>query len=591
MGRGYHNFYPESLVKSYQRYKGIIPPAMIRHRYRRIVGFFARLLIGFALWDLFLPRIGLRLWSRRTRPQRLRRSAQAYRALAVQMGGVLIKVGQFLSSRVDILPDEVTRELEGLQDEVPPERFEDIRRVAEAEYKAPLSEKFADFEEAPLAAASLGQVHRARLRRMDEIDTPASEDDGFDVVVKVQRPDIETIIATDLAALRTVGAWLKRYRPISRRVDIPRLLEEFSRVLYEEIDYLAEGRNAETFAANFQDDPRVRVPAVIWTHTTRRALTLENVLAIKITDYDAITASGVDRTQVATRLLDIYLRQIFEDGFFHADPHPGNLFVSPLREPAGSSDEENLTWQLTFVDFGMVGHLPAHMMSGLRELLIGVGTQDAARVVKAYQMLDVLLPSADLKLLEKMEAKAFEQFWGKSMSELTRISTREMTEFASEFREILYSMPFQVPQDFIFLARCVGILSGMCTGLDPEFNVWNSLAPYAQKLITQEARTGAEFWIGEAKSRIGAMLSMPLRLDALMAHIERGDLAVRAPEVNQRIVGLERAIRRLADTVIFAALLIGGLQLYLDGQIVLGQVLLGGAFLSFLWIFLFGRRR
>lgn len=591
MRRGYHNFYPESLVRRDRLYKGIIPSAMIRHRYRRIVGFFARLLISFALWDLLLPRIGFRSWSRRTRPERLKRSAQAYRALAVQMGGVLIKVGQFLSSRVDILPEEVTNELEGLQDEVPPEKFEDIRRVAEAEYKAPLSEKFAQFEEQPLAAASLGQVHRARLVHADESDALSPEENGYDVVVKIQRPDIETIIATDLAALRTVGAWLQRYRPIARRADIPRLLDEFSVVLYEEIDYLAEGRNAETFAANFLDDPRIRVPAVIWTHTTRRALTLENVLAIKITDYDAITASGVDRAQVATRLLDIYLRQIFEDGFFHADPHPGNLFVSPLAKDNNSPDDAEIPWELTFVDFGMVGHVPPHTMAGLRELLIGVGTQDAARMVKAYQMLDVLLPGADLQLLEKMEAKAFEKFWGKSMSELTNISTREMTEFASEFRELLYSMPFQVPQDFIFLARCVGILSGMCTGLNPEFNVWDNLAPFAQKLIAQEARTGAEFWIGEAKSRLGTLLSMPFRFDSLMARIERGDLAVRAPEVNQQIIMLERAIRRLANSVIFAALLVGGLQLYINGQTIMGLVLLGGALLSILWILLFGRRR
>jgi len=560
------------------------------------VGFFARLLISFILWDLILPRLGFRSWARRTRPERFKHSARAYRKLAVQMGGVLIKVGQFLSARVDVLPVEVTAELEGLQDEVPPEKFADIRRLAEAEYGAPLSERFAAFEEQPLAAASLGQVHRARLVHIDEpgapeSGAPESVEGGYDVVVKIQRPDIETIIATDLAALRTVGAWLKRYRPISRRVDIPRLMDEFSRVLYEEIDYLAEGRNAETFAANFKHDPRILVPAVIWTHTTRRSLTLENVLAIKITDYEAITAAGIDRAQVATRLLDIYLRQIFEDGFFHADPHPGNLFVSPLRREGQTTGEGDLSWQLTFVDFGMVGHLPPHMMEGMRELLIGVGTQDPARMIKAYQILGVLLPDADLEMLEKMEAKAFERFWGKSMSELTRISTREMTEFASEFRGIVYSMPFQVPQDFIFLARCVGILSGMCTGLDPEFNVWDHLAPYAQKLIAQEARKGAEFWIEEAKSRLGALVSLPMRFDTLLARLERGDLAVRAPEINQQVVQLERAVRRLADAVIFSALLVGGLQVWMNGQTLLGEILLGGALLSILWILLFGRRR
>lgn len=570
--------------------KGIIQRAMIRHRYRRIVFFFARILLSFALWDLIFPRIGLRRWSRETRPERLKRSARLFRGLAIQMGGVLIKVGQFLSSRVDVLPKEITDELADLQDEVPPERFEDIRRVAESEYGVPLAEKFAFFEEHPLAAASLGQVHLARLRPTtlpSETDRPSEDaEPSLDVVVKIQRPNIENIISTDLAALRTVGRWLQRYRPISKRADIPALLEEFSRTLYEEIDYLAEGHNAETFAANFQDDEWIRVPAVMWTHTTRRALTLENVLAIKITDYDAITAAGVDRAEVATRLLDTYLRQIFEDGFFHADPHPGNLFVSPLPRSDG---DESVPWQLTFVDFGMVGRVPPHTQEGLREMLIGVGTQDANRVIKAYQILGVLLPEADLGLLERMEAKAFEQFWGKSMSELQQISPREIHQFTGEFRELLYSMPFQVPQDFIFLARCVGILSGMCTGLDPQFNVWDHLAPFAQKLISEEARFNWDFWVNEVKTRLVALLSLPVKVDSILLRLERGEIAVRTPELNRRATRLERAVRQLVAAFLFAAMFLGGILLYLAGRTPVGEILLVVSGLCFLWLIFAGR--
>ena len=164
----------------------------------------------------------------------------------------------------------------------------------------------------------------------------------YPVVVKVQRPNIEKIIATDLAAIRTVGGWIKRYPPIRKRANIPGLITEFTRVLYEEIDYLAEGKNAEIFAANFSNDPGVLVPKVIWTHTTKRVLTLEDVRAIKITDYDEITAAGISRSEVAGRLLNTYLKQIFEDGFFHADPHPGNLFVKPLdKTDDGSSEQRN----------------------------------------------------------------------------------------------------------------------------------------------------------------------------------------------------------------------------------------------------------
>ena len=301
---------------------------MIRHRYRRIIFFSARTLIGFIYWDLFLPWMGLRGWSRRTRVVRIRRSAVAFRKLAVQMGGVLIKVGQFLSTRVDVLPKEFTDELKGLQDEVPAERFADIRKIAELEYGCRLEEKFEYFNPQPLAAASLGQVHQARIRQDGAQNTVAQNGCNVtDVVVKIQRPNIQQIIDTDLAALRTVGEWLRRYPPIRRRADVPALIAEFAGILAEEVDYLAEGRNAELFAENFRGNPGIRVPCVIWSHTTKRALTLENVLAIKITDYEAISNSGISRAKVASRLLDTYMKQIFEDGFFHADPHPGNLFV------------------------------------------------------------------------------------------------------------------------------------------------------------------------------------------------------------------------------------------------------------------------
>lgn len=581
---------------------------MYRARYRRIVLFFARILISLAFWDLLLPRLGLRKQAQRTRPERLRRSAVAFRLLAIQMGGVLIKVGQFLSTRVDVLPVEITSELSGLQDEVPPVPYAEIKRLVEAEFNLPINEKFPEFDAKPLAAASLGQAHRARILSKGENKASATaresikssnmEVQWLNVVVKVQRPDIEAIITTDLAALHTVGNWLNHYRPISRRADVPALLKEFTRILYEEVDYLAEGRNAETFAANFEDHPGVRVPSVFWTHTTKRVLTLEDVFSIKISDYDAITAAGIRRAEVASRLLDTYLKQIFEDGFFHADPHPGNLFVDPYTPPVVSGRGENganpriyVPWQLTFVDFGMVGHVPTNIRAGLREMLIGVGTQNPKMVVHSYQTLGVLLPGADMDMLEKAEAKLFDRFWGKNMSELRDISPEEVHEFTSEFRDLIYSLPFQVPQDIIFLARAVSILSGMCTGLDPQFNLWEHLAPYAQKLIADELRTGPEAWLNEFSSLARQLFILPGKVDNILTKMDRGDISVRAPEIILEISRLERAIRQVAGSLIFTALLLGGIQLYLASQFVIASILLGGAAFSLLWTMVAGRKK
>jgi len=546
-----------------------------RNRYLRILTFFAGVIVRFILWELVIARLGLRTWTRRTRHERFRREAVRFRALALRMGGVMIKVGQFLSARLDVLPVEITEELSGLQDEVPAEDFEAIRRLAEAELGATLEVIFESFEPDPLAAASLGQVHRARLR----VDAPEAEQ-FRDVVVKIQRPFIEQLIDVDFSALHRVGGWLERYKPIRRRVDVRALIKELESTVHEEIDYIAEGRNAESFSANFVERKRVHVPRVVWSHTTQRVLVLENVYAIKITDYDAITAAGIDRAEVAKALLDTYLKQIFEDGFFHADPHPGNLFVTPI--PA--SDRTDPSWRLTFVDFGMVGAVPDNLRDGLRELIIGIGTRDAARVVKSYHGLGVLLPGADLKLLEQAEAQLFDRFWGMSMSELRKISHAEMRQFAMQFRELMYEMPFQLPRNLLLLGRTVAILSGMCTGLDPNFNLWGQLAPYAQKLVADEAASNWQVWLDQIGDLVKELVTLPAQTSRVMARLERGELNVNAPQVNRQIYYLEGAINRLVGGIVFAAFLFGGVLLYLGGSATFGYIFWALSGLTLLWM-------
>ena len=555
-------------------------PSQLRRRYFRIMYFFTRVTLGFIFWEIILARIGFRRLARRTRPGRYRRVAAQFRILAIRMGGVMIKVGQFLSSRLDVLPPEITEELSGLQDEVPPEKYEDIRREVEVGLGGSLEEKFISFEKIPLAAASLGQVHRARLC------VPDAKGDFCDVVVKIQRPFIEQLIEVDLSALRQVGSWLTKYPPIARRADVPGLVGEFSATIREEVDYLAEGRNAEIFSEYFKEIARVHVPRVVWSHTTRRVLTLEDVFAIKITDYEAITSAGIDRSEVANVLLDTYLKQIFVDGFFHADPHPGNLFVTPLP---GQMENGKPAWQLTFVDFGMVGHVPDNLRSGLREMLVAVGLQDAARLIRSFQTINALLPGTDLQQLEQMSASMFDMLWGKSMDDIRQLSPDEMIRFADRFRDLMYNMPFQLPQNLLMLGRTVAILSGMCVGLDQDFNLWNQLAPYAAKLVSQEVGSNWQVWLDELGNVLKELITIPTKLGRVLSQVERGDITVQVPGIGRQMLGLEKAINRLTGSIIFTALLIGGMMLYIDGKDTFAYITLAGSGIALIWTIFFSR--
>lgn len=553
---------------------------MLKQRYRRILWFFGGVLLNILWWDIFLAHLGLRRLAKHTRPARLRKAARRFRALAVQMGGVMIKVGQFLSARVDVLPHEVTDELADLQDEVAPEPFEHIRQVIEQEFRCPLEEKFSHFEITPLAAASIGQVHRACLREETEPAAVSS------VVVKVQRPDIEQLIEVDLSALRVVARWVMLYPPISKRADIPALLEEVSHSVHEEIDYIQEGNHAATFAENFRTDAHVLVPSVYWSHTTRRVLALEDVLGIKITDYDAIEAAGISRAEVAERLFNVYLKQIFDDRFFHADPHPGNLFVLPTT---AGGETQNIAWKLVFVDFGMVGRLDANVLAGLREMLVGVGLQDPSRVVKSYQMLGVLLPGADLEMIARAEERAFKRFWGKTAPELIqmRMNREEITAFLQDFGELLYEMPFQVPQNMILLGRCLAILSGICTGLNPDFNVFTLLEPYSRKLVSAEGNQSLNFWFKEITQTLTTLISLPRKADALIQRIEQGKLETQNRMLLSEVKHLERTQRRMVGAILCGSFLISATLLYMMGAVPLAGAASLIAMLLLVWSLLF----
>ncbi len=538
--------------------------ALMKARYRRITRFAARYLVQAWWYELFLPRFGLGWISARGRTRRLQRIARRFHVLAVDLGGLMIKVGQFMSSRLDVLPPVITKELEGLQDEVPAVPFAQMRARAERELGMPLERAFASVDERPLAAASLGQAHRAVLT-----DALAAETGLRAVVLKIQRPDIDRIVDVDLRALRKVGVWLSKVALVRDRVDMPALVEEFAVTSLEEIDYLHEAANSERFAADFGGEGGVAVPEVVWERTTRRVLTLEDVSAIKINDVDALRAAGIDPSEVAARFARVMFDQLFDDGFFHADPHPGNVFVTPLPSP----DATTPAWRFTFIDFGMMGDVPPSLRRGLRRVLIAAASRDGKGLVDGIRDVGVLLPSADTIQLERAMTQLFSRFGGMGFAELQEVDPREFRAFALEFGDVVRALPFQLPENFLLIVRAMSLTSGMCSALDPAFNIWDAVEPYAQRLIREESGNTVQAFVREVGAVAGVTARLPRRVDNLIERFEDGSVSVQTPRIERRVRELERMVRRVVSAVLFTGLLIGGILLQAE-QAVFGTLLM-----------------
>ncbi len=481
----------------------------------------------------------------------------------------MIKVGQFLSSRLDVLPVEITRELEGLQDEVAPEPIDSIVAQVERELGLPIDVAFEWFDTMPIAAASLGQAHRARL-------SPglASELGLSDVVVKVLRPGIEGIVEVDLEALRRVGRWLSRVKLVNRRADAPALVEEFATTSLEEIDYVNEAVNVERFAAIFDDDRRIATPDVVWERSARRVLTLSDVTAIKISDVDALLKAGIDPNAVAAELARATFQQVFVAGFFHADPHPGNIFVTPIAPALDQGMSGDFT--LTYIDFGMMGEIPTELRDGLQQFIFAVVARDARAWVLATKRLGVLLPSADTVELERAVTALFDRFGGMGVAELTQTDPRELAAFAMQFSELVRTLPFQLPESYLLLIRTVSLISGVTSALNRDFNMWDAIDPFARTLLNGGATSTVRSLGREAVAIASALARLPQRLDALTTRIDRGELTVRNPELEQRTRALDTSIRRATSALLFVGLLVGGI-LVRPTDDVLGWVLLGAS--------------
>ncbi len=551
-----------------------------RMRFFRAVTFFLRVVIHLAIWDILLARsLFFRWYVRQTMTARWVRMARRFRKLAVELGGMQIKFGQFLSSRADVIPDEVRHELAGLQDEVPAAPASHVLDLIMREHGQPPDQLFQCFDQEAVAAASLGQVHFATLH------------DGRDVAVKVQRPHIEAIIEVDLSALEWVLRLIKDVSVVRRRADVMALFGEFARVLRQELNYVQEARNAEIFRTNLGNLPGVYVPMPVKELTTLRVLVMERISGIKVNDKAALRQAGINFHDLAERLNQSYLKQFFLDGFFHADPHPGNLFVRIEREMAhpvspssapftntnGVDPSETDTelppftvgtpFTLIFIDFGMVGVLPPQTIEAVRNGLLGLATSDAERIVDVFYNLKMFLPNVDRRPIVQAVQILLRHVYNLNIRDLTNIDVESVFD---EVRDLVYDLPFQLPQDMLYLGRALGMVTGLIMDLDPDMNLFDSMRPFAGKLLDQERQNGNLFErIQQEVREMGQiLLTLPRQMDTYYRAANRGDLQTRTDfgRVERMLRRVEQSTDRLTGGVIATGLFLGGVQLRIRGM-------------------------
>ncbi|MEM9002956.1 MAG: AarF/ABC1/UbiB kinase family protein [Cyanobacteria bacterium P01_F01_bin.86] len=447
---------------------------------------------------------------------RRRKQAIWIRETFLDLGPTFIKLGQLFSTRADLFPTEYVEELTKLQDRVPAFSYEQVEEIIESDLGKSIPELYRTFDPIPLAAASLGQVHRAQLHS------------GEEVVVKVQRPGLKRLFEIDLAILRGIAHYFQRHPEWGRGRDWLGIYEECCRILWLEIDYINEGRNADTFRRNFRhQNDWVRVPRVFWRYASPRVLTLEYMPGIKISHYDALEAAGLDRKRLAYLGAKAYLHQLLEDGFFHADPHPGNIAVSP--EGA-----------LIFYDFGMMGQVQPITRESLMITFLGIAQRDADLVVASLVELGALAEIEDMGPVRRSVQYILDNLMDRPFEE------QSVIEISDDLYAVAYDQPFRFPATFTFVMRAFSTLEGVGKGLDPEFNFMEAAKPFATKLMTNNnSSNSTDTLFGELGRQAAQMsttaLGLPRRLEDTLEKLERGDIRVRV-----RSIETDRILRRVS---------------------------------------------
>jgi predicted unusual protein kinase regulating ubiquinone biosynthesis (AarF/ABC1/UbiB family) len=390
---------------------------------------------------------------------RLEEQAVWLRENLIGLGPTFIKIGQALGTRGDLLPLSYIKELSILQDQVPAFPTAEAYARIESALGRSVQEAFAEIDAEPIAAASLGQVYRARLY------------DGREVAVKVQRPNLKETISFDIAILYRLVKLTNRFFPrANENADWEGMLREFYRTIFEEMDYVREGRNADRFRYNFRDWRAVRVPAIHWSHSASHVLTMDFIRGTKVVDLEALRARGISPVKVNRLMVRAYLKQLLEDGFFHADPHPGNLLVMD-------------SGHLAFFDFGMTGRITSRLQSQMIDAFFHVVSRDVHGLGQDIINLNFLKPGIDPETIRPVVEGLFEHYLNLKLGE---VNFKELTY---DLAEVMYEYPFRLPANFTYVMRALMTLEGIGIVTDPEFSFFETAKPYAKEfMLKREGR-------------------------------------------------------------------------------------------------------
>ena len=468
--------------------------------------------------------------SRRVTPETRVHRAEVLLDTLLTLGPTFIKLGQILSTRPDVMPPEYIDVLSSLQDDVPPAPWEESREVLEADL-GPVSEAFDEFDPEPISGASLGQVYVA-------------EYDGREVAVKVRRPGIEELVNADLRVIKWSMPLISRFVGQGQAFSLENLADEFDRTINQEMDYGREREMLERIRANFAGNDEVIIPKPVPARSTRRVLTMEYVPGTKISDTDALDRMGIDRTGLATRLQEVYLQMIIDDGVFHADPHPGNLSVT----------EEG---RIIFYDFGMSGYVDSFIQEKIVDFYVAIANQDIDGILDALVEMGTLSPEADRGVMADVMELAIADVRGEEVEQY------RVQQVIEQVESTIYDFPLRLPQNMALVLRVATVVEGVCVTLDPDFDFIevatdyleeeNYLEETAERLVRQAGR--------DLQDATRALVSVPPKLDSVLDSVQREDLTVNVNlEDDNRV--LNRLARRISYSILTAVGLLSAAIIY-----------------------------